>query len=187
MADNQPQTNGNIFQFLLDFDPTLLKHYNKLTGREMKIEKVGENQNPDGTTTPLWAAVEQKSENHLAMINDKGAKFIIHELDYYYNPQNAMAELKEDDVVEVAADAIDSIFDEIFLNTQMYEIKNPSRLHAEETNMLNGLYIWLSAIKDGKLANWGRDVISIKQSDIQQNAQSQTDMGLLGNLNAKLR
>lgn len=159
------QENKNIFTYMLDFSPYLIDYYNKLTGRTSRIKQEGTQRNPDGSETPLWVVEVSAADPKLAMMNDVCALFICRQLDKYYNKEVYMGNLNGDEIVDIACDAIESTFAEVYLHSHEYEVKNPARLLTEEENMLNSLYIYLTNTKDGGAREWGGKIITIRQND----------------------
>jgi hypothetical protein len=85
------------------------------------------------------------------LTNTKGANYIVAQLSQFLNDKVLLGQISRDEAVDIAADSIDQAFSYILFNDIDYEVKDATQLIVFASVVMNSLYLYLSALTDGKM------------------------------------
>lgn len=176
---SQYMTSSDGFKTVIDFRRFKEDTYNALTGRTIKWINFNENKTDYTTGKPLepdWREFVTEPDPSVQIVNDAGAKYVLRNLDKFYNAHTAMGNIVQNfECAKIAADTSLSIWAHIIANSSVYGCSDEkfSMIEGEFDSTMRSLYLYLTALRDGKLLSFGRETTSANYTQNQAPLQDQ--------------
>ncbi len=147
-----PASNADPMKYALEYETYLASVFYAFTGREANLRKLD-----NGQYVVEYSAVADA----MAVVNDRGGKFIVSQLRLQMNKHSAFGDLSRDEIADMAGNVIKATINPIIVWKQNFEVSSLSELESVGLNLFESVYTFYTSLKLGGLKEFNKATITV--------------------------